>query len=259
LATPRKHKLASGRKSTRQNPDGKLITPVTDPDFFLRARGSFESTTVVYKPKKSPLKTKCHSEPSTSRSPLFDTKDLTSSRPEVRSEIHQSFPSIHKGKGPLESASTIDIPAFLRQNFPVSSDSKECVTHSFSTPKSMAVVGGGGGGAPGGGGGGQGKVPPPRVFAKVAARYAPLVLLVPLHDFPENYIKNLPKFTGEGDLTADEHINFFDQFIDICGIEHEDFYSRLRNNIFLAPLLGSEVTKSFPWENDIYFVESATP
>jgi hypothetical protein len=170
LATPRKHKLASGRRNTRQNPDGKLITPVTDPEKILKTKNPL-------------LKTKCHSEPSTSRSPLFDTKDLTSNCSEVRSEIHQTFPSIHKGKGPLESSSTVDIPAFLRQNFPVSPDSKECVTHSFSTPKSMAAVGGGGGGAPGGGGGGQGHVPPPRVFAKVAARYAPLVFPVPLHDF----------------------------------------------------------------------------
>jgi hypothetical protein len=78
-----------------------------------------------------------------------------------------------------------------------------------------------------GGGGGQGPPPPPRVFAKVAARYAPLVFPIPLHDLPENYIKNLPKFTGEGDLTAAEHINFFDQFADVFGIEHEDVYSRL--------------------------------
>jgi hypothetical protein len=89
-------------------------------------------------------------------------------------------------------------------------------------------LGGGGGGAPGGGGGGgQGPPPPPRVFTKVAARYAPLVLPVPLHDLPENYMKNLPRFTGEGDLTATEHINFFDQFADILGLEHEDVYSRL--------------------------------
>jgi hypothetical protein len=111
-----------------------------------------------------------------------------------------------------------------------------------SSPRlSMAVVGGGGvggggargggggggHGAGGGGGGGQGPPPPPRIFAKVAARYAPLVLPVPLHDLPENYMKNLPKFTGEGDLTATEHINFFDQFTDILGLEHEDVYSRL--------------------------------
>jgi hypothetical protein len=85
---------------------------------------------------------------------------------------------------------------------------------------------GGGGGAPLGGSGGQGPAPSPRVFVKFAARYAPLVLPAPLHDLPENYIKNIPKFTGEGDLTADEHINFFDQFADILGIKHEDVYSR---------------------------------
>ena len=99
----------------------------------------------------------------------------------------------------------------------------------------MAVAGGGGGGvvrgrgggAPGGAPGGQGPAPPPRVFAKVVARYAPLVLPVPLHDLPENYIKNLPKFTGEGDLTVAEHINLFDQFVDILGLKHEYVYSRL--------------------------------
>jgi hypothetical protein len=79
----------------------------------------------------------------------------------------------------------------------------------ISSPRSsMAIAGGGAGGV-----GGQGQQPPPRVFTKVAARYAPLVLPVPLHDLPENYMKNLPKFTGEGDLTAAEHINFFDQFM----------------------------------------------
>ena len=94
----------------------------------------------------------------------------------------------------------------------------------------MVMVGGGGAGGvaaggPGGGAGGQ--VPPPQIFAKVAARYAPLVLPVPLHDLPENYMKNLPKFTGEGDLTTAKHLNFFDQFTDILGLEHEDVYSRL--------------------------------
>jgi hypothetical protein len=68
----------------------------------------------------------------------------------------------------------------------------------------MAAARGGGGVALGGGVGGQGPPPPPRVFAKVATRYAPLVLPVPLHDLPENYIKNLPKFIGEGDLTTSQ-------------------------------------------------------
>jgi hypothetical protein len=37
-------------------------------------------------------------------------------------------------------------------------------------------------------------------------------------------MKNLLKFMGEGDLTAAEHITFFDYFVDILGIEHEDVY-----------------------------------
>jgi hypothetical protein len=40
-------------------------------------------------------------------------------------------------------------------------------------------------------------------------------------------MKNLSKFTREGNLTATEHINFFDQFVDILGLKHEDIYSRL--------------------------------
>jgi hypothetical protein len=93
----------------------------------------------------------------------------------------------------------------------------------------VAARGGGEGGvvAGGPGRGSRSQAPPLRIFAKVAARYAPLVLLVPLHNLPENYMKNLPKFTTEGDSTAAEHINFFDQFIDILGLEHEDVYSRL--------------------------------
>jgi hypothetical protein len=86
----------------------------------------------------------------------------------------------------------------------------------------MATAGGGAGGT-----GGQGQQLPPRVFTKLATRYDPLVLPVPLHDLPKKYMKNLPKFTGEGDLTAVEHMNFFDQFVDILGLEHEDVYSHL--------------------------------
>jgi hypothetical protein len=91
----------------------------------------------------------------------------------------------------------------------------------------MAAHGGAGAGvvSPGGPVGGQ--APLPRIFAKVVSRYAPLILPIPIHDLPKNYMKSLPKFTGEGDLTTQEHINLFDQFADILGIEHEDFYSRL--------------------------------
>jgi hypothetical protein len=49
-------------------------------------------------------------------------------------------------------------------------------------------------------------------------------------------MKNLPKFMGEGDLTATEHIAFFDQFVDILVIEHEDAYSRLLVQTFKGKL-----------------------
>jgi hypothetical protein len=65
------------------------------------------------------------------------------------------------------------------------------------------------------------------MFAKVEAIYAPLVLPIVLHDLPKNYMKNLQKFMGEGDLTPTEHIAFFYHFDDTLGIEHEDVYSRL--------------------------------
>jgi hypothetical protein len=72
---------------------------------------------------------------------------------------------------------------------------------SASNP-SMAAHGGAeaGGGAQGGPTSGQ--VPLAGIFAKVAARYAFIVLLAPLYDLIKNYMKSLPKFTGEGDLTT---------------------------------------------------------
>jgi hypothetical protein len=111
-----------------------------------------------------------------------------------------------------------------------SSDFREPSPHTLrasASNLSMAEHGGAGdgGGAPGGPAGGQSLLL--GIFSKLAARYAPLILPVPLHDLPKNYMKILPKFTGEGDLTAQEHIKFFDQFVDIKGIEHKDVYSRL--------------------------------
>jgi hypothetical protein len=75
-----------------------------------------------------------------------------------------------------------------------------------SSPRiSMDSVGGAGAlGARGGEDGGQENilVQPPRIFSKVTTRYSPLALRAILCDLPENYMKSLPKFTSEGDLTA---------------------------------------------------------
>ena len=57
---------------------------------------------------------------------------------------------------------------------------------------------------------------PTRMKLIVAARYAPLVLPQPLHPLPQgDYLKYLPKFTGEGiGLTTEEHLATFYSYAD---------------------------------------------
>ena len=63
----------------------------------------------------------------------------------------------------------------------------------------------------------------------VAAKYAPLVLPQPLHPLPQgDYLKYLPKFTGEGTrLTAEEHLAAFYSYADNQNIEHEYVWTQL--------------------------------
>ena len=45
--------------------------------------------------------------------------------------------------------------------------------------------------------------PMTRMEAIIAARYAPILLPQPLNDLPiDGYLKQLPKFTGEGDIAT---------------------------------------------------------
>jgi hypothetical protein len=55
-------------------------------------------------------------------------------------------------------------------------------------------------------------------------RYAPIKSPRNLHNFPDNYLKLLPKFNGEDEITTLEHLSSFDYFIDNQGLEHEDMY-----------------------------------
>jgi len=74
----------------------------------------------------------------------------------------------------------------------------------------MDIVGGGGTGGGGGGGGGQGKPPPPpRIFAKVAARYSPLVLSPVLHGLPEKLHEKFTKVYRRGRFNDNREHNFF--------------------------------------------------
>jgi hypothetical protein len=77
--------------------------------------------------------------------------------------------------------------------------------------------------------------------AIVAARYAPLILPQPMNPFPAgDYLKYMPKFTGEGDITAEEHLAAFYSYADNLNIGNEDVWMR----VFVQSLDG-EVRKWF--------------
>jgi hypothetical protein len=69
----------------------------------------------------------------------------------------------------------------------------------------------------------------------IATRYTPLMLPQPLNNLPaEGYLKQLPKFTGEGDITVEEHLAAFYTFVDDNVIMHTDVWMR----IFVHSLQG---------------------
>jgi hypothetical protein len=67
-----------------------------------------------------------------------------------------------------------------------------------------------------------------RMDAIVDARYAPLVLPQPMNSLPIKYYLNyIPKFTGEEDIIAEEHLASFYSYIDNLNIENEDVWMRV--------------------------------
>jgi hypothetical protein len=77
--------------------------------------------------------------------------------------------------------------------------------------------------------------------AIVSTRYSPLVFPHPLNSLPAGgYLKQLPKFTGEGDITAEEHLASFYSCADNYFIVNEYVWMR----IFFHSL-GGEARKWF--------------
>jgi hypothetical protein len=75
----------------------------------------------------------------------------------------------------------------------------------------------------------------------VVARYAPLVLPQPMNVVPTGYyLKYMPKFTREEDITTEEHLVAFYNYADNLNIENEDVWMR----VFVHSLDG-EVRESF--------------
>ena len=62
----------------------------------------------------------------------------------------------------------------------------------------------------------------------LVARYAPLIFPNPLLAMPTgDYLKYMPKFTGEGDFTTEEHIKDFYSYAENINIEQEDVWTRV--------------------------------
>jgi hypothetical protein len=62
----------------------------------------------------------------------------------------------------------------------------------------------------------------------VAARYAPLILPQVMFSFPPNdYMRYLPRFNGDGEVTVEEHLSSFYSFADNFNVEHADVWMRL--------------------------------
>jgi hypothetical protein len=72
--------------------------------------------------------------------------------------------------------------------------------------------------------------PPPltKMQQILAARYAPLILPNPVAAMPTgDYQKYMPKFTGEGDVSVEEHIEAFYSYAENLNIEQEDVWTRV--------------------------------
>ena len=71
-------------------------------------------------------------------------------------------------------------------------------------------------------------IPRNRMNSIVVARYAPLILPQPMNYLlVGDYLKYMPKFTGEEDTTAEEHLAAFYSYADNINIENEDVWMRV--------------------------------
>ena len=62
----------------------------------------------------------------------------------------------------------------------------------------------------------------------LVARYTPLNFPNPLSAMPTGYyLKYMPKFTGEGYFTAEEHLDAFYNYAENINIEQEDVWTRV--------------------------------
>ena len=66
----------------------------------------------------------------------------------------------------------------------------------------------------------------------MTARFAPLALPTVLHDLPQNYPQRISLYDGEGNFTASQHVDRFDDFVNLEEVDDDDVEMRLFAQIF---------------------------
>jgi hypothetical protein len=72
------------------------------------------------------------------------------------------------------------------------------------------------------------------------ARYAPLILVAPLHNMPQDYQTRIPQFDGTVNITTQQHVDKMNDFFDLQEVDEEDVKMRL-----FSQNLNGEVRKWF--------------
>ena len=77
----------------------------------------------------------------------------------------------------------------------------------------------------------------------MAARFGPLSLPDVLHDLPQNYAHRNSLYDGDGNFTARQHVDIFNDFVNLEEVDDE--YVEMR---FCAQSLSGEAKK---WYRDL--------
>jgi hypothetical protein len=245
-------------RHTRSHPQLPLATPETDPEVVLRKgkASEEEASTVELGNLPSPSVRTPFSPPQFLNRPLSEVSHFlnfgsvpaefsplglglegeilvtplsSEDRPWHRPRTTKDFPTPAQRKTPADlsslalSLNPLLFPTPLRDSFPVAP--LRTPSHPSSPPPYNPMAGA--------------NPPLNRRDAIVASIYAPLILPHPMNPLPVgDYLKYMPNFTGEGDITVEEHLVSFYSYADNLNIESEYVWMR----VFVQSLDG-EVRK----------------
>jgi len=74
----------------------------------------------------------------------------------------------------------------------------------------------------------------------MAVRFSPLILPIQLHDFPQNDSQRINLYDAEGDVSAQKHLDWFNDFVNLQEVDYADMKMRL-----FMQSLSREVRKWF--------------